>query len=212
MFNWLQNLLGNIDPFGIKANSVAEANLAAQQRVRAEQEVQKQQNIASRQNSPRGLSTPQYQEFNQLAPATPQSQYAPPVASAPPQSFQPQDTELEQLGKMDRNPIEESRYQEMLRQQGGNTGTNSVDEFVNAFIDPVGKAIEEWSKKLEEFDRNNPFAFDEAQAKASAGERLNPYYTATLDEFMTGIRRASARSVEDQTRTIGELNADATKL
>ena len=97
-----------------------------------------------------------------------------------------------------------------LRQTGQDEG--GIDNLVNSIVDPVSKALDSWRQKLEEFDKNNPFAFDEAQAKASAGERLNPYYNATLNEFMTGIRRSSARSVEDSQRTIGELNTDATKL
>ena len=87
-----------------------------------------------------------------------------------------------------------------------------VDSIVSSIVDPVSRALDKWRARLEEFDKNNPFAFDEAQARASAEERLNPYYDATLNEFMTGIRRSSTRSLEDMTRTVGELNADATKL
>jgi len=72
--------------------------------------------------------------------------------------------------------------------------------------------IEENNKKLAEWDRNNPFAFDEALARAGSESNINPYYTKTLDEFMQGIRASSRRSVEDMTRTIGELNVDASKL
>ena len=92
--------------------------------------------------------------------------------------------------------------------EGGGGG----GDILSAFVDPIAEALERWRSKLEEFDKNNPFAFDEAQAKASAQERLNPYYNAELNEFMTGIRRSRERSLEDTTRTIGELNVDASKL
>lgn len=101
---------------------------------------------------------------------------------------------------------------------GGESQTTATSEdggitnMVSAFIDPIAEAIDKWRQKLEEFDKNNPFAFDEAQARASAQERLNPYYNAELNEFMTGIRRSRERSMEDMTRTVGELNVDASKL
>lgn len=88
----------------------------------------------------------------------------------------------------------------------------TIDSLLNAMVNPLQKEIESWWKRLDEYDKNNPFAFDEALARASSQERLNPYFDATLNEFMTGIRRSSTRSVEDMTRTIGELNVDASKL
>ena len=99
-----------------------------------------------------------------------------------------------------------------LRQTGQDQSSNAIDSLMSAIVDPVSKAMQEWYDRLNEFDKNNPFAFDEAQAKASAEERLNPYYNATLNEFMTGIRASRSRSLEDETRTVGELNADASKL
>ncbi len=95
---------------------------------------------------------------------------------------------------------------------GGTSGGDPIENLLQAIVDPVSKALQDWNSRLTEFDKNNPFSFDEAQAKASSAERLNPYYDATLNEFMTGIRRSSTRSVEDMTRTIGELNVDASKL
>jgi len=98
-------------------------------------------------------------------------------------------------------------------QQGeGSQGESFADSILKAVADPLQAEIESWWKRLDEYDKNNPFAFDEALAKASSQERLNPYYDATMNEFMTGIRRSSSRSVEDMTRTIGELNVDASKL
>lgn len=87
-----------------------------------------------------------------------------------------------------------------------------IDRLLQSFVNPLQKEIESWWKRLDEYDKNNPFAFDEALARASSEERLNPYFDATLNEFMTGVRRSSQRSTEDMTRTIGELNVDASKL
>ena len=96
---------------------------------------------------------------------------------------------------------------------GGNgDGGGGGDDIISAFVDPIAEALERWRNKLDEFDKTNPFAFDEAQARASSEERLNPFYNAELNEFMTGIRRSRERSTEDMTRTVGELNADASKL
>jgi hypothetical protein len=95
-------------------------------------------------------------------------------------------------------------------QEGG--GGGMADSLLQALVNPLQSEIESWWKKLDEYDKNNPFAFDEALARASSQERLNPYYDATLNEFMTGVRASSSRSVEDMTRTVGELNTDASKL
>ncbi len=97
-------------------------------------------------------------------------------------------------------------------QDGGGTGESFADQILQAVADPLQAEIESWWKRLDEYDKNNPFAFDEALAKASSQERLNPYYDATMNEFMQGIRASSTRSVENMTRTIGELNVDASKL
>jgi hypothetical protein len=107
-----------------------------------------------------------------------------------------------------------------LNDYGGGGYTNTAPsqssgggtDIVSALVDPISEALSKWREKLQEFDKNNPFAFDEAQARASAEERLNPYYDAELNDFMTGIRNSRNRSFEDMTRTIGELNVDASKL
>lgn len=88
----------------------------------------------------------------------------------------------------------------------------TTPDIVSAFVDPIAEAIEKWRQRLEEFDKNNPFAFDEAQARASSEERLNPFYDAELNDFLQGIRYSRTRSFEDMNRTIGELNVDASKL
>ena len=216
MFNWLQNLIGNIDPFGIKAQSQAQANLAAQQQLQAQQEVQRQQEIATRQNRPGGLPTPQYQQLAGAAPITNQ-QYAPvptPTAQAggggqpPPYAPNTENQTVFYNGATWKgNP-----GTGWTMADGGGDVNQTIDSLLQAMVNPLQAEIESWWKRLDEYDKNNPFAFDEALAKASAGERLNPYYDASLNEFMTGVRRSSTRSVEDMTRTIGELNADATKL
>lgn len=102
---------------------------------------------------------------------------------------------------------------------GGNTSggllpgvQEDIDRLLQSMVNPLQDEIESWWKRLDEYDKSNPFAFDEALARASSEERLNPYFDATLNEFMTGVRASSRRSVEDMTRTIGELNVDATKL
>lgn len=64
------------------------------------------------------------------------------VSTTNPQPSGPGDTELQQLAKMDRNPPQEARYQELLRQQGQGQGPSEAD--FNAIyqpqIDYLGKA------------------------------------------------------------------------
>jgi hypothetical protein len=183
MPSFLQNLIGGAKGFL--------GNLFGPQTQQSQQVVSPLPNEYSRSTMPQGFIGPTQQPAGAVS-AFQQSQQPQPQIQLPsqyPAGFDPNG----------------------ISQEAANTEAQ-VNAFLNSFINPVSGALDSWRNRLQEFDKNNPFAFDEALAKASAGQRLNPYYDATLNEFMTGIRRSSSRSVEDMTRTIGELNVDATKL
>src|SRR3990167_8392914 len=134
------------------------------------------------------------------------------------------DSELTQLAKTGRNPIQETRYRELLAQAGlpyfaGGNDTNTQDflSFVNSSgggstgLDPAGQSIfdainkqnEKFIAKIKEFDEKNPFVYDtilEEEMK-KVGQRLDPYYKQTLDDFLTSINRKRTRSLEDERKT-----------
>jgi hypothetical protein len=88
---------------------------------------------------------------------------------------------------------------------GGGGGGDSADNFLQQLKDELASQFDELAKRAKEFDANNPFVFDEVLAKASAEERYNPYYSAELQDFTSGIQR-QVQSQEGQMKLLTELN------
>lgn len=120
------------------------------------------------------------------------------------------DSELQQLYKTDRNPIQETRYQELLRQQGGNSGSSGGDATEQYIQNAIFKLDDVYFSKIKEFDKNNPFVYDDVlkQEITKAGTRLDPYYKQTLNDYLKGIDLQKSRSLEDKSKTLTNLNAD----
>lgn len=87
----------------------------------------------------------------------------------------------------------------------------SPEEAAQAAIDAqmgvLDKTFGEAFRKMERFEEENPFNFDEELARASAAERFDPYYDAELKDFMTGVTRERERSQQDEERLRRELTA-----
>lgn len=66
----------------------------------------------------------------------------------------------------------------------------------------------EAGNRSKQYDEENPYTFDEAQAKASASERFDPYYDAELNDYISGVQNTRQRSNEDSARLTKELTAD----
>lgn len=118
------------------------------------------------------------------------------------------DTELQQLAKTDRNPVQEARYQELLKLNPG--GATGLDPAGQAIYDAINKQNEKFIAKIKEFDTKNPFVYDtilEEEMK-KVGQRLDPYYRQTVDDFLTSINRKKSRSLEDERRTLSEISMD----
>lgn len=82
---------------------------------------------------------------------------------------------------------------------------SNPDDFINKIKAELQAQMDEYTKRSKEFDTNNPFTFDEVLAKASAGERYNPYYDAELSDFLKGID-LKRQSLEGERGLISELN------
>ena len=89
---------------------------------------------------------------------------------------------------------------------GGSSGTpTSADEAANQEINAL---VEFFQKRLDlekEFDENNPFVFDDVQARASAEEIYSPVYEADLNDLVTGINR-QRESTEGERQLLMDLN------
>ena len=88
------------------------------------------------------------------------------------------DTELQQLHKTGRNPSQESRYQELLREAKAGAGGGQAGG---------GATIP-------------PFTFDYDQAEREAFEKLRPYYEQKLAEAQGDVNLAKGRIEEDYSR------------
>lgn len=111
-----------------------------------------------------------------------------------------------------RNAATGPRAQELAREFGilpkapEEIAQKTVDELINGAL---GKQIEEYKKRAGEFDAKNPFAFDEALAKQSAGELFDPYYKQLLDDYVQGVERQRSKGINDERALLDELSADA---
>lgn len=83
----------------------------------------------------------------------------------------------------------------------------SAEEIAQQLIDATFAPYQEALDRAKKFEEDNPFVFDEILARASSEERYDPYYTAELSDFMTGIERTRQRSTQDERRVLGELTA-----
>lgn len=80
----------------------------------------------------------------------------------------------------------------------------------DSILDAMNKKNEQFIGKIKEFDEKNPWVYDEilAEEMAKTGQRLDPYYKQTLDDFLTSINRKRTRSLEDERRTLSEISMD----
>jgi hypothetical protein len=99
--------------------------------------------------------------------------------------------------------------QQLLAELGGSVSGNPADDLISAVRQSTlefFKPFEEAAGRSKEFDEKNPFAFDEALAKASAQKRFDPFFDAELNEFITGVERQRSRTIQDEEKLRRELS------
>jgi hypothetical protein len=96
-----------------------------------------------------------------------------------------------------------SEAQAMAELGGG--GAQSADQVMQQMMSELTTKYAELGKKYMEYNTQNPFSFDEALAKASAEERLSPYYKAELTDYVSGVERQK-ESIEGERNLLTELN------
>ncbi len=113
------------------------------------------------------------------------------------------DTLLQQLAITDRNPVEETEYQLLLREQPEERAQMSIE-------DTYRQLQIEANKKFKEFQTaRGPFDLDEVlvSKRAEAREQIDPYYDERLSDYLLGVRRKTERSQADTQEFLGELQA-----
>lgn len=97
-------------------------------------------------------------------------------------------------------------YRQYAQQMSGGGG----DQSYQAILDAVNKQNEQFVGKIKEFDEKNPFVYDTILQEeiGKAGQRLDPYYKQTLDDYLLSTNRKRTRSTEDERRILSEINQD----
>ena len=78
-------------------------------------------------------------------------------------------------------------------------------------INSYNDLLKAYNERLNKFTTTNPFNFDDVlkDETTKVAQRLDPYYTQTLGDFLQGINLKRGRSVEDARNLLGELNSQA---
>lgn len=80
-----------------------------------------------------------------------------------------------------------------------------ADDYLKNILDTTTKPYLDAQSRAKEFDEKNPFSFDEALARSSAEERLDPYYKAELGTYVQGVETARGRTAQDEEKIRNEL-------
>jgi len=94
--------------------------------------------------------------------------------------------------------------------RGGSGGGGSGDFGVDKILEAYKQRQEERNRLVNEFNSKNPFVYDEILATKTleAKEQLDPYYTQTLTDYLSGVTRTRSRGLEDEKRLLDELQTD----
>lgn len=98
-----------------------------------------------------------------------------------------------------------------LQGSGGGQGQGTIaDQLIKASTDSYTKLWNDYKAKSTQFDAANPFNFDQMLEKQTAqvANRLDPYYTQTLTDYLTGVNNTRNRTLEDRQALLTDLNAD----
>lgn len=85
---------------------------------------------------------------------------------------------------------------------------SSAEQLLNTTLDFYRKQDEEARRKFGEFQRNNPFVFDEvlAQSRTQATEQIDPYYNELKADYLLGVQRKRERGAQDTYELLTDLN------
>ena len=85
-----------------------------------------------------------------------------------------------------------------------------ADQLIKTAVDSYTNLANKYQEKIKQFDQTNPFNWDKILEEESAkvSQRLDPYYTQTLSDFLQGVTTKRTRSVEDERNLLTELASD----
>lgn len=86
-----------------------------------------------------------------------------------------------------------------LTSGGSSSGSSILQNAINSFLP--------FFNKIQPYEQNNPFAFDEKLARDAATAEYSPYYKELLTDYTSNIEKTKSRSQEDLQTTLEKLNA-----
>ncbi len=104
------------------------------------------------------------------------------------------DTELQQLAKTDRNPVQETRYQELLKSSGGKSNGTFNFDYVKAATDAYGELGVYYDRILKESQGDLNLALARLTEDYDRGVRIQTEDTATANKATTTSNQANALS------------------
>jgi hypothetical protein len=100
---------------------------------------------------------------------------------------------------------EEPKAQASQQSQSSSSTTKTVAQQVQDLLKEQENQVNERMNFVRQFLKDNPFAFDEAQAKQLADAKFRPYYEQELADFVEPLKEKISRTTEDRDRMLGEL-------
>lgn len=85
------------------------------------------------------------------------------------------------------------------------SGSRSAEQIANDIIESQRKQVEEETKFLEQYTKDNPFVFDEELARLSATAEYEPYYSELLDDYIKNLDMNRA-TVQDEQKLLATMN------
>lgn len=76
--------------------------------------------------------------------------------------------------------------------------------FANSFVDTIKKQVEDETKFLASYTKDNPFVFDEALAKESSRAQYEPYYSELLNDYLADVDTKRA-TIQDERKLAQDL-------
>ena len=89
--------------------------------------------------------------------------------------------------------------------KGGSSsgGGNDVDSILKNAIDPIVSMLQ----ASRNYEKDNPFFFDEALAREASKAEYSPYYDELLSDYVSDTERTKSRSKEDLDKILEQLSA-----
>lgn len=89
---------------------------------------------------------------------------------------------------------------------GGDPAADMQQEILDSFK----KQNDAYTKGLSDYDKSNPFSFDDMLKKEAENAKgtISPYYDRLLSNYMTGISYLKGNTIQDEQRALTKLQGD----